>query len=116
MNDFDQVAADFVPTIEELEASFERAMQEGMQLLELARDELRTIQDADAELEGGEYIGTAMLTRSSAAHRLRGIRRMLAKAQIDLIGDWDDRLAAAARIREQLEQAQRSDAPWKNAA
>jgi hypothetical protein len=103
------------PDLSALEDAMASVVREAERLLDVARDELRAIQDYDAELEeaGDSWVRLQAL-RHQAAHRLRWIARHYSMAQGMLVPPSDDRYAAAQSVRGWLEDADRGDAPWRS--
>ncbi len=103
------------PTLEALEEACELVKREAERALEWARDELRTMQDAAVELED-EWTQRAVLRHNRAAFRLRQLARMLSRAQLELVHPQDERASSIAHVRRYLDEAERSDGPWRDAA
>lgn len=108
-------AIDHCPTIDQLERAAELVVTEAERLLERAREELCRVQDAAAELEDA-FGGGALLVRNRAAWNLRKIARQLTRSQCALVHEDDERHAAARQVFRWADEAEPSDAPWRDAA
>lgn len=109
---------DYMPSLDMLEAAAIGVHAEIDRLIALARDELRRVQDYDAELDdaGPEAIGTRA-ARQVARHRLRAISRQFTVAHAQLVPVTDrERFAAARSVIEWADEAQRRDPPYLEAA
>lgn len=103
---------DWLPSFETFERACASLSEELDRLLAAARSEHQVIEEASA----GERQGSPFSLTSGGAHRLRRVRRSLARAHALLIEPSDERYGAAQRVLEWLEHADRADAPWRSAA
>lgn len=98
-----------VPDLEELERACELVKREADWLLERVRDAHRVLQDIDAE-------ELPNVLACGAGYRLRSIARMYSRAQLELVHPDDERASAKAKVRYYLDEAERADGPWSEAA
>jgi hypothetical protein len=98
--------------LEELEAIVVRELAK---LMEHGREQLRKLQDVEAEIAGGKN-GGAQACRHKCLYDLRVIARQLQRAQAMLVPTDDPRGAVVPRVLGWLEEAEKEDKPWKTVA
>lgn len=106
---------DHVPSLDALEEDADRVYREVARLLEHAKAELAHVQDAEAELADA-FTVSARMAANRAAYRLRSISRQLVRAQCVLVHPDDERHEAAVTVLGWADDADRGDAPWRDAA
>lgn len=106
---------DHVPSLDALEEDADRVYREVARLLERAKTELALVQDAEAEL-ADSFTMSARMAGNAAAYRLRAITRQLVRAQCVLVHPEDERHQAAVTVLGWADEADRGDAPWRDAA
>lgn len=103
------------PSLEHLEDNAQLVTREVARLLARVAEHAGALQDLEAEL-AEDWSAPAAARHRWLLADLRRIARMLARAQLELVHPSDERAAAVPKVRGYLDEADRADAPWRDAA